>query len=298
MNARKFSKFLKIVAMLSSSLFLPEWVQSQVPSTVKFKLLRGYVIVIPVTVNGTGPHQFLLDTGANTTFVSTEFARTLGLRPAGRVELMTVTGSQIVPRAQLDRLTIGARSVTDQEVLLSDLREVRAVDPNIQGVLGQNVLTQFNYLLDYQERQIAIEEDGELERILCGERLPMEWHEGRMLAHGQEGLRFVLDSGIPALFLFGRSSGFDWVLGESQSQVARTDLGNRTVQQRRLRRLSIGGERFSDLPVILMETKPEPEARIEDGLFPTSLFRKIYFNHRNRFVIFNPTVETTRSAAP
>jgi len=287
MKARTISKFLTIAAMLSGSLLLIGWDQPRIASTVKFKLLRDYVIVIPVTVNGAGPYQFLLDTGSSTTLVSTEFARTMRLRPVDRVELVTTTGSRIVPRARLERLAAGAKSVANVEVLFSDLREVRSVEPAICGVLGTNVLTQFNYLLDYRERQIAIEEDGELERSLCGERVPIELHEGRMLVSSQGGLRLVLDSGIPMLFLFGRNFGLDWASGESKSLVARSDLGSRAVEQRRLRSFTIGSERFGNLPVALSGTKTASEARIEDGLLPTNLFHNVYFNHLKGFVIFN-----------
>ncbi len=290
MKARTFSKFLAIAAMLSGSLFLIGWDQPRIASSVKFKLLRDYVIVIPVTVNGAGPYQFLLDTGSNTTLVSTEFARMLGLRPIDRIELVTTTGSQIVPRARVERLAVCAKSVPNVEVLFSDLRAVRSVEPAISGVLGQNVLTQFNYLLDYRARQITIEEDDELESSLCGERQPIELHEGRMLATAQGGLRLVLDSGISTSFLFGRNFELDWVPGKSQSLVARSDLGSRTVEQRRVRSFTIGSKWFSDLPVTLMDAKTASEARIEDGLLPTNLFRNIYFNHRKGFVIFNSYV--------
>jgi hypothetical protein len=106
-------------------------------------------------------------------------------------------------------------------------------------------------------------------------------------------MRLLLDSGISTLFLFRRSSDFELSQDESRPFVARTELGSRAVRQNRLRSFSIGKDRFSDLPVILIESQnavsPQIEDRVEDGLLPTSLFRKIYFNHQKGYVIFNPS---------
>jgi len=60
------------------------------------------------------------------------------------------------------------------------------------------------------------------------------------------------------------------------------------VRQKRLRGFSVGGAGFSDLPVVLMESKTAREVRVEDGLLPTSLFQRVYFNHRKKFVTLNP----------
>jgi predicted aspartyl protease len=166
MKERKKSKYLTYSAALLGGLSWFTSAQTLAASIVKFKLLRGYMIVIPVTVNGAGPYEFLLDTGSNTTLINAEFARALRLRPIDRVELMTVAGSQVVPRARLESVAIGAKSAADVEVVFSDLREARAISPEICGVLGQNFLSRFNYLINYREGRIEFEDGGELEKSM------------------------------------------------------------------------------------------------------------------------------------
>lgn len=297
MKERNKSKSLTYASILLGSLCSFAGLQTLAASAVNFKLLRGHVIVIPVTVNGAGPYNFMLDTGASTTLVSAEFARMLRLRPIDRIELVTVAGSQIVPRARLESVMVGAKSATDLEALFSDLREARAVSPEIRGVLGQNFLSRFNYLINYRERRIEFEDGDELESSLSGERLPIEWREGRALvlarcaAAESRSRRFVLDSGIANLLLFTddwRDLKLDWEQGESQWIEARSDLGSRVARLRRLRSFSIGGAGFYDLPVVVMESKTAQAGRIEDGLLPTSLFQQVYVNRRKRFVILNP----------
>jgi hypothetical protein len=213
-------------------------------------------------------------------------------RDEGLFELVTVAGSQIVPRARLASVAIGAKSATNLESLISDLREVRALKPEICGVLGQNFLSQFNYLINYRERRIEFEDDDELEKSLRGARLPIGWSEGRALvkSDGRERWRLVLDSGIatPLLFNAGaRSSSLDWEPGDPQWFQVKSDLGSQVAQQRRLRSFSVGGASFDDLPVTLWEAK-DSVSRSEDGLLPTCLFQQVYFNHRKSFVMLNP----------
>ncbi|MGH9836654.1 MAG: retroviral-like aspartic protease family protein [Blastocatellia bacterium] len=294
MKERNKSKFLACATVLLGGICAFASAQTSAASTVKFKLLRGYVIVIPVTVNGAGPYEFLLDTGTNTTLVSAEFAQALRLRPIDRIELVTVAGSQIVPRAQLASVAVGAKSAANVEALFSDLREVRALKPEICGVLGMNFLAQFNYLINYRERRIEFEDDVELENSLSGERLPLECNEGRAIVLARsarkESWRLALDSGISNLLLFAadwRDLKLDWAQGESQRLLARTDVGSQGVWQKRLRSFQIGGASFYDLPVAVMESKVAGAGRAEDGLLPTSLFQQVYFNHRKNFVILN-----------
>lgn len=282
------SKILILVALLGG-LSVTGRGQDVAARRVPFKLLRDYLIVIPITVNGAGPYEFLFDTGTNTTLISTEFARQLRLRPVDRIELVTIAGAQIVPRGQLASVAVGGQRAENVEALFSELREVRALKPEIVGVLGQNFLAQCNYLIDYRARQIIFEAGAELQRELRGVRWPITWHEGRVLIAGKNHGRLVLDSATATLLLFDvdrRGLKLDWAPTARSGRQARSDLGSRLVWQRQLRSLSIGGTSFYDLPAALCET--EDNDRIEDGLLPTRLFRKIYFNCRQGFVIFNP----------
>lgn len=295
MKARNKSKFLILTATLCCLCAFAS-VQTLAASITQFKLLNGYMIVIPVTVNGAGPYEFLLDTGTNTTLVHTEFARELRLRPIDRIELVTVAGSQIFPRARLESVRVAGKSAMNLEALVSDLREIRAIKPEICGVLGMNFLAQFNNLINYRERRIQFEDDAELENSLSGERLPLECREGRALvlarAARSKSWRLALDSGISNLLLFAadwRDLKLDWEQGEPQRLLAKSDLGSQVVWQKQLRSFSVGGANFYDLPVAVMESKVAGEGRVEDGLLPTSLFQQVYFNHRKNFVIFNPS---------
>lgn len=282
MRARWISNFVVCATLLclGGSVFA---------ATVNFTLRRGHLIVIPVTINGSGPHDFLLDTGSTTTLVTPEFARQLRLRPIDRIELVTVAGSQILVRSQLERMSVGAQTAMGVETLISELREVRAADPKLCGVLGQNFLARFNYLIDYRAQRLEFEANTELETSLSGVRWPLEECAGRWLVTipvNQQRRHFAPDSGLATLLLFARRElPLDWAPGAAEARQARTDVGSRAVQQRRVRSLQLGPVTLTDLPVVVLAAE---QARTEDGLLPTCLFERVYFNHRRGYLILNP----------
>ncbi len=283
MRANWISKFLVSIALFllcGSALGAPI-------ESLNFTLRCGHLIVIPVTVNGSGPFEFLLDTGATTTLVTPELARQLRLRPVDRIELVTVAGSQILVRAELDQVSVGAQTAAGVEVLISDLREVRNIEPKLCGVLGQNFLAQFNFLIDYAAQRLEFETRDELSERLCGERWSLSRQDECWLVTlpvNQKPWRFVPDTGTATLLLFGEHK-LDWSLIAPQAQLLRTDLGSRMVSQRRARSLQIGLVQFTDLPTTMLAAD---QARREDGLLPLSLFQRVYINHRQGYLILNP----------
>lgn len=280
MQTNWLSKVLVVVALLPGS--LANLAHAATPLT--FTLVHEYLIVIPVSINGAPPAQFLLDTGTNTTLVTPEFARQLSLRPTGRVELLTVAGAQLVVQTQANTVAVGAHTVRGLEMLISDLGAVRQTVPQVSGVLGMNFLARFNYLLDYRARQLALEVD---EAAYCGERLPFLFEEDRWFVLTREGAgarRYVLDSGIRLPLLFQPLAAFEVLPALPAHGQVRTDAGRRAIQQRRLRSLQLGRTRWTEVPVGFIPG----EQRREDGLLPTSLCERIYFNHQQHYVILNP----------
>src|SRR5258708_1630883 len=116
-------------------------------STLRFSFSGKSLVVVPVKVNGEGPFDFLLDTGTNTTIVTPELALRLNLRATGRLQLNTLSGTTRVPWSNLD-LTLGAKSIQRVETIFAGLNGVRSACQSIVGVLGQNFLARFNYMLD------------------------------------------------------------------------------------------------------------------------------------------------------
>jgi len=260
--------------------------------TARLRLLAGRLPVVPVYLDGEGPFDFLLDTGTNSTIVTPALAARLGLRPADSVTLITVAGGRDVPRARLRRVEVGGRAAADVEVLVSGLEPLSELDPRLRGVLGQNFLGRFNYTLDYGGR--AVEFDGGAAPP-SGERVPFTLEEGKLVvgavcdAPAPRALRLVLDAAATSLIIFDDARrGLSDALAARGAAPLLTEAGAAEARLARLPALRVGGSRLRDVPVALLPDPARRDARTEDGLLPTSLFRAVYFNHAGGYVIFNP----------
>jgi hypothetical protein len=199
----------------------------------------------------------------------------------------------MLQRSLAAELQLGAARVTDIPVLVEDLSGLRQMDARIEGILGQDFLSHFNYLLDYRRLVLRIEAGSEIEDALTGDSVPMEARGNRMIIAGEgQGLRqatvrLLLDSGASSLVLMRSGSGALEVPAFASVREVTTG-GSVALRTGRIRTLAVGGERFHDVAAVLAATDPaEP---IGDGLLPTMLFETLYVNNRGGFVVFNPRV--------
>ena len=281
--------------LLFSLLYVSEGQAVHAGAPVNFKFVRNYLVVIPVRVNGDGPYDFLLDTGTNSTILTPELASRIHLRATESISLVTLSGVEVVPRAVLDSLTLGTKSIKRLEVIFDDIKGIRAVNSKICGVLGQNFLSQFNYLINYRDRYVEFEENNDLEKRFAGTPLNVEEDDGKMIVRTQtvrpvkETLRLVLDSGASHLVIFPPASFRLRIEPEHrESFLVTTNTPGTLVKQGLLHDLSVGEERIESLPVALILPEVRFEGRSEDGLLPTSFFQAILFQNDRHTVILNP----------
>lgn len=67
-------------------------------------------MTVPVMVNGQGPFNFVIDTGADRTVVSRELAQRLALPQGGTAKLHAMGGSSEVRLVKIDRLDVSNRT--------------------------------------------------------------------------------------------------------------------------------------------------------------------------------------------
>ncbi len=268
-------------------------------SELRFKLREEYKVVVPVSVDGLEPAAFILDTGTKTTIVDERICRKLSLQPIARMPLTTFAGTSMVTISQTESFSMGNASVKGLEVACADLKKVHSLDSEIHGILGQDFLVQFNYLLDYRERKIVLEENGNLRKELDGAEFPIELNSCRDYfqydpgPEVQQPVRFMLDSGSRFLVIFEnpRINSTLRIEREIPTMYSPGLVAGRGVDAARIRTLRIAGETINNLSVRLTRAR-ENEKRWEDGLLPTALFRAIYFNHEKGYVILNPRMRS------
>ena len=112
---------------------------------------RAHRVTAPVMINGRGPFEFVVDTGANRTVVATELAAELGLPPAGRAEVHGIAGVEPSAMALIERLDVGR--VDTRRLLAPTLGRERL---GADGLLGVDVLRNRRLAIDFRRNTITI----------------------------------------------------------------------------------------------------------------------------------------------
>jgi predicted aspartyl protease len=114
------------------------------PTTVDAQVSESSHLLAPVTINGSGPYNFLLDTGANTSCVSQRLAERLQLPAGPPTRVHTAVGVRMRPSVVLNTLQIGEQN----------RRRVRTptlpIDGEIDGILGVDWLKGQRLVLDFR----------------------------------------------------------------------------------------------------------------------------------------------------
>jgi predicted aspartyl protease len=133
---------------------------------VKFRLAGGAqpLILLPVHVNGRGPFEFILDTGAGTSLLTPELAKLLEVKIIGSKEGQSAGGKVAVSLTKVDSLAVGELKFDDVDLGIVDLSHVgKTVGAKIEGDLGYNFLKHFRITIDYDACEIRFEDPKRIE---------------------------------------------------------------------------------------------------------------------------------------
>ncbi|HEX6063168.1 MAG TPA: retropepsin-like aspartic protease [Longimicrobiales bacterium] len=126
---------------------------------VKFELEgpNEAAFVVPVHINGRGPINFVLDTGATLTCIDVSLARELNLPdqgPMGGVAIGAMSAGAI-ETVRMDSLRVGNASAFDIAACRLDLAVLRSA-LGVQGLVGLNFLKQFDVGIDFERRVVRL----------------------------------------------------------------------------------------------------------------------------------------------
>src|SRR5580692_12127819 len=105
------------------------------------------VEIVQVSLNGTGPYPFVLDTGANVSMVKRSLLRELKVPVAGAAVLVASVGESLHERAELHSMSLSGLSVQNVEVITLEGPELGGIQEQVQGILGENFLEHFDLLI-------------------------------------------------------------------------------------------------------------------------------------------------------
>jgi predicted aspartyl protease len=148
----------------------PAGSDEHVPRTdVTFRLAGGQnpLILVPVYVDGKGPYEFILDTGAYRCLLSPELSSSIGISVESQQRATGVGGTITISSAHVSSLTVGEASQTNLEVAITDelSRLGEAVQSKVDGVLGSNFLKDFRLTLDYRRGVVTLDRSSVASRM-------------------------------------------------------------------------------------------------------------------------------------
>lgn len=257
-------------------------------STTPFALLEDGSIVVAVTIGGTGPYRFVLDTGSSRTVISTRLSNDLRLPIVARTVMVTPAGRSDAYLVRLEGLTVdgGPAATVSAAVMAADRY---AAGQRVDGLIGQDVLASAIYTIDYSRRAVTWHGTDD---TLRGDRLPLSIHNNRLLVRlaqhpgDSRPLDLVPDSGSDALVLFAHAQDkLRLQLGEVG--VLSSVSGSRLVRRAELAELIVGSTRWRN-PRALVIDSGEPAEMMGDGLLPLHVFARVTFNVADGYLIVHP----------
>jgi predicted aspartyl protease len=243
---------------------------------LKIDVIVGRPVVEGVFLNGRGPWRFLIDTGAETNQLDVGVARKLGLAASFRSEIQTPAGRALVPGGRIGEVTLGSAAASGQEFLFTDLAGVHALAGKVEGVLGQEFLSRFDYLLDLAGHRIVFDAPAP-----DGGRAAMDLVAGRPAIDTDRG-RLVLDSGTGTAILFATTPS------ASRTRIV-TAAGSGAASAVRNLKIRVAGRSYSVAAAYVSRSTP-----LEDGLLPASTFRAVYVSNSGRYIVLEPSTRTDR----
>lgn len=111
---------------------------------------RGHILV-PVSINGSEPLVFVLDTAAGKTFVTPSLVEKLNLaKISGKgASTLGVHGKTVNSEVELQSVAVGEVRVAGLQAIIIDLDHITAGNWHADGVLGIDFLRQFDVQLDF-----------------------------------------------------------------------------------------------------------------------------------------------------
>ena len=155
---------LALAVLLACDVGAPSRVQAPADSAageVPFRLAGpgGAALLVAVEIDGRGPFQLVLDTGATLTCLDQALVAELGLpQSRGVVGVGAgVGGSGRLRLHRVDSLRVGGARLEDLSVCALDLSHIAALDGNVKGLLGLNVLRNFRVTIDFERNVVRLE---------------------------------------------------------------------------------------------------------------------------------------------
>jgi len=229
----------------------PDKIELSAPISVAIESATGLPVVM-ARINGRGPYQFILDTGAMGSVVSEKLAHELGLPPIMPAAMAHPGSSKPIPATvtRITKIEIGDLKIEGVMAVFADLSAVMKKAPDVQGVLSvsmfQGLLVTYNFpakTIEFRRGELSDENGqtifgwpaGKLPSVtadIAGQSVRMDFDTGALAG-------FVVDSAI--------ANKLAWIEGPTEgSRLQTVEMESKTFTGRMKGTIRIGKFSFEN----------------------------------------------------
>jgi hypothetical protein len=256
-----------------------------------------------VTVNHSGPYEFLVDTGSEITIIEPSLADELQLEPVGIADVVAGVRHVATGVVSPEVMEVGPHAFYQRLVTVASLAQLQERHPGLRGILGEDLLKGFDLFIDRGKKILCLDPTPNMRRSIRGELISIV-RQGcddpqmaqsilvpvRLSTPKSRTTYLRLDSGASTPILYVNPSKWEPTVGRTTARLAHIVGGSTTFFETIAPlEIRIGSRVVSDVTFAApVASSHNVVFAGEDGLLPTSLFKRLFISYSGGFVVLDP----------
>lgn len=259
-------------------------------------------LTIPVTIGGTGPYDFMIDTGSQATAVTHGINQNHAFPTLGTATLVGMASRRSVEVVEVNDLMVGSHQINDLVAPVLHKAHVGA-----DGIIGLDSLQDFRVLLDFRRETIALEDVTTLKNSRRGFEIIVRAKQklGQLLITDAvvEGVRatVIIDTGAQASL--ANNALRNRIRTKRAAEVTTTDVNgvSMTGQLSYVRSLEIGGLVLKNVPLTFADAPAFEALGLKDkpvlslGMQHLKMFDRVAIDFSRKRVLFDVPRDVARA---
>ena len=250
-------------------------------------------MTVPVTIDGIGPFDFMIDTGSQATAITEIVHDQMTLPSLGTATLVGMASRRQVQVVELDRFEVGTRTIHNLAAPVLQRNNVGA-----DGIIGLDSLQDFRVLFDFRKETIAVADVDDRRSNRGFEIVVRARHKlGQLLITNAyvEGVKatVIIDTGAQATL--GNLALRERIRARRTADVTTTDVNGVSLvgQLSYARTLRIEGLELRGVPITYADTPAFEALGLKDtpvlslGMQHLKVFDRIAIDFSERRVLFD-----------
>lgn len=263
---------------------------------------RNRRLTVPVMIEGSGPYDFMIDTGSQATAVTHQINEGLQLTPFGTATLVGMASVRPVEVVEVSSMSFGSHTIEDLISPVLDRQHVGA-----DGIIGLDSLQDFRVLIDFREETIALQDVSDDRNYRRGFEIVVRARQqlGQLLITDAmvEGVRatVIIDTGAQASL--GNLALRERIRTKRAEEVTTTDVNGVELvgQMSFVRSLDIEGLSLRNVPLTFADAPAFEALGLQDqpvislGMQHLRMFDRVAIDFSRQRILFDVPRDVARA---